>query len=71
MAGRRKRDPLRVESLRHEEAERANIPSAEHQPLMKDEDERSIQAAEQDSDAPRKAPHRLSFPTPARRQRGA
>ena len=45
MAGRRKRDPLRVESLRHEEAERTNIPSAEHQPLLKDEDERPIQAA--------------------------
>ncbi len=45
MARRRKRGPLRVESLRHEEAERTNIPSAEHQPLMKDEDERSIQAA--------------------------
>ena len=45
MAGRRKRDPLRVESLRHEEAARTNIPSAEHQPLLKDEDERPIQAA--------------------------
>ncbi len=45
MARRRKRGPLRVESLRHEEAERTNIPSAEHQPLMKDEDERPIQAA--------------------------
>ena len=45
MARRRKRGPLRVESLRHEEAERTNIPSAEHQPLMKDEDEQPIQAA--------------------------
>ena len=46
MAGRRrKKQPLKVESLTHDEAGRTNIPTAEHQPLMKDEEQHPIQAA--------------------------
>ncbi|MCY3800695.1 MAG: site-specific DNA-methyltransferase [Chloroflexi bacterium] len=42
---RRKRQPLKVESLTHGEAGRTNIPTAEHQPLMKDEERHPIEAA--------------------------
>ena len=45
MARRRKKQPLKVESLTHDEAGRTNIPTAEHQPLMKDEERHPIQAA--------------------------
>ena len=46
MARRRnKPQPLKVESLTHDEAGRTNIPTAEHQPLMKDEARHPIQAA--------------------------
>ena len=46
MARRRNpKPPLKVESLRHEEAERTNIPSAEHQPLLKDEERHPIEVA--------------------------
>ena len=46
MAGRRKKkQPLKVESLTHGEAGRTNIPTAEHQPLMKDEERHPVQAA--------------------------
>ena len=41
----RKKQPLKVESLRHEEAERTNIPSAEHQPLLKDDERHPIEVA--------------------------
>ena len=46
MAGRRrKKQPLKVESLTHDEAGRTNIPTAEHQPLMKDDERDPIEAA--------------------------
>ena len=42
---RRPKQPLKVESLTHEAAGRPNIPSAEHQPLLKDDERDPIQAA--------------------------
>ena len=46
MARRRgTRQPLKVESLTHEAAGRSNIPSAEHQPLLKDDERHPIEAA--------------------------
>ena len=46
MARRRgTRQPLNVESLTHEAAGRPNIPSAEHQPLLKDDERHPIEAA--------------------------
>ena len=46
MARRRgTRKPLNVESLTHEAAGRTNIPSAEHQPLLKDDERHPIEAA--------------------------
>ena len=46
MARRRgTRQPLKVESLSHEQAGRPNIPSAEHQPLLKDDERHPIEAA--------------------------
>ncbi len=46
MARRRgTRQPLNVESLTHEAAGRTNIPSAEHQPLLKDDERHPIEAA--------------------------
>ena len=46
MARRRgTRQPLKVESLTHEAAGRTNIPSAEHQPLLKDDERHPIEAA--------------------------
>ena len=41
----KKKQPLKVESLTHDEAGRTNIPTAEHQPLMKDEERHPIQVA--------------------------
>ena len=43
MASRKR--PLKVESLTHEAAGRTNIPSAEHQPLLKDNERHPIEAA--------------------------
>ena len=45
MARRRKKQPLKVQSLTHDEAGRTNIPTAEHQPLMKDDERHPIQVA--------------------------
>ncbi len=42
---RRPKQPLKVESLTHEAAGRPNIPSAEHQPLLKDDERHPIEAA--------------------------
>ena len=41
----RTRQPIRVESLTHEEASRKNLPSAEHQPLMQDEERSPVRLA--------------------------
>ena len=41
----RTRQPIKVESLTHEEASRRNLPSAEHQPLMQDEERSPIRLA--------------------------
>ena len=41
----RRRQPLRVESLTHEAAGRPNIPSAEHQALLKDDERHPIEVA--------------------------
>ena len=43
MASRKR--PLKVESLTHEAAGRTNIPSAEHQPLLKDDERHPIEVA--------------------------
>ena len=43
MASRKR--PLKVESLTHDAAGRPNIPSAEHQPLLKDEERHPIEVA--------------------------
>ena len=40
-----RRQSLRIESLTHETAGRPNIPSAEHQPLLKDDECHTIEAA--------------------------
>ena len=45
MARRRTKPPLKVESLSHGAAGRPNIPSAEHQPLLKDDERHPIEAA--------------------------
>ena len=42
--GRRKQ-PKSVETLTHEEAQRRNLPSAEHQPLMREEEQEPIRVA--------------------------
>ena len=42
---RKKRAAKSVETLTHEEASRKNLPSAEHQPLMRDEEQRPIRIA--------------------------
>ena len=42
---RKKRVAKSVETLTHEEASRKNLPSAEHQPLMRDEEQRPIRIA--------------------------
>ena len=42
---RKKRTAKSVETLTHEEASRKNLPSAEHQPLMRDEEQRPIRIA--------------------------
>ena len=34
-----------VETLTHEEAKRPNLPSAEHQPLMREEEQSAVRAA--------------------------
>ena len=39
------RKPKSVEALTHEEARRANLPSAEHQPLMRDEEQKPFRLA--------------------------
>ena len=41
----KRRQPLKVESLTHEAAGRTNIPSAEHQPLLKDDERHPIEVA--------------------------
>ena len=41
----RARQPKSVETLTHEEARRRNLPSAEHQPLMRQEEQSPIRAA--------------------------
>ncbi len=41
----RTRQPIEVESITHEEASRRNLPSAEHQPLMQDEERSPIRLA--------------------------
>ena len=47
MAVRRKKKPKgkSIESLTHEEARRTNLPSAEHQPLMRDEEQKLFRRA--------------------------
>ena len=42
---RKKQTAKSVETLTHEEASRKNLPSAEHQPLMRDEEQRPIRIA--------------------------
>ena len=42
---RRSRQPKSVETLTHDEAKRANLPSAEHQPLMREEEQSPIRLA--------------------------
>ena len=42
---RRQQEPLSVESLTHEEAGRPNIPTAEYQALLKDDEQHPIQVA--------------------------
>ena len=42
---RRRKSPKRVESFRHDEAKRPNLPSAEHQSVMAAEDQLPIRAA--------------------------
>ena len=42
---RKKQAAKSVEALTHEEASRKNLPSAEHQPLMRDEEQRPIRIA--------------------------
>ena len=42
---RRSKAPKRVESFRHEEAKRPNLPSAEHQSVMSAEDQTPIRSA--------------------------
>ena len=37
--------PKSVEALKHEEARRPNLPSAEHQPLMRDEEQSAVRVA--------------------------
>ena len=41
----RTKQPKSVETLTHEEARRRNLPSAEHQPLMRDEEQSSVRVA--------------------------
>ena len=41
----RTRIPKSVENITHEEAKRRNLPSAEHQPLMRDEERHPVQVA--------------------------
>ncbi len=42
---RRTRTPKSVENITHEDAKRPNLPSAEHQPLMRDEERHPIRVA--------------------------
>ena len=37
--------PKQVEALTHEEARRRNLPSAEHQPLMREEEQSALRVA--------------------------
>ncbi len=41
----RAKQPKSVETLKHEEARRPNLPSAEHQPLMRDEEQNAVRVA--------------------------
>ena len=41
----RAKTPKSIESLTHEEARRTNLPSAEHQPLMRDEEQTPFRLA--------------------------
>ncbi len=41
----RTKQPIEVKSLTHEEASRRNLPSAEHQPLMREEELSPIRLA--------------------------
>ena len=41
----RTKQPIKVETITHEEASRRNLPSAEHQPLMQDEERSPIRLA--------------------------
>ena len=43
----RRKNPKSVETITHQEASRANLPSAEHQPLMDDRDQSPLRAAYQ------------------------
>ena len=45
MPKRQPKKPKQVEALTHEEARRRNLPSAEHQPLMRDEEQSPLRAA--------------------------
>ena len=42
---RRSKQPKSVETLTHDEAKRANLPSAEHQPLMREEEQSAVRVA--------------------------
>ena len=41
----RTKQPIKVETITHEEASRRNLPSAEHQPLMREEEQSPIRLA--------------------------
>ena len=41
----RAKQPKSVETLTHEEARRSNLPSAEHQPLMREEEQSAVRVA--------------------------
>ena len=41
----RTRTPKSVENITHEDAKRRNLPSAEHQPLMRDEERHPVRVA--------------------------
>ena len=43
--GRKKASSKSIESLTHEEARRTNLPSAEHQSLMRDEEQKPFRLA--------------------------
>lgn len=45
MATRKPKAPLQVETLKHDDATRKNIPTAEYQSILRDEDKAPIRVA--------------------------